>query len=197
MLRACLNTTCICLWINDFMCCIHVFLPLWSINAPDMPVDMYFNVWGRLCQQNIFKFIKQRNHLEILWYSCYNTLSHHSHCSMRGLKCCLINFPEKQKAGIRKVSQPSNCQQTPGGVGGLASPSTSDRKSATCAAIFALFRQEKLPYTNERPVERLVVRPVRECKASTKCLQHFVDTLKAGIRKVSQPSCIYRTRWFS
>ena len=64
-----------------------------------------------------------------------------------------------------------------GGVGGPAGPSTSDRKSATCAAIFVRFRQKSLPYTNERPGERLAVRPVSECISSTKCLWHFVDTL--------------------
>ena len=66
---------------------------------------------------------------------------------------------------------------------------TVNRKSATCAAIFALFRQEKLPYTNERPGGPLVARPVSECKSSKKCLQHFFDTL-------SSPNVFYRSDCF-
>ena len=73
-----------------------------------------------------------------------------------------------------------------GGVGGAAAPSTLDRKSATCAAIFVLFRQEKLPYTNERPGERLAVRPVSECKTSTKGLRHFVDALGFFMKLVEE-----------
>nr|MBR4280655.1 hypothetical protein [Clostridia bacterium] len=40
---------------------------------------------------------------------------------------------------------------------------TVNRKSATCAAIFAHFRQEKLPYTSKRPGGWFTNRPVREC----------------------------------
>ena len=49
-----------------------------------------------------------------------------------------------------------------------------------------LFRQEKLPYTNERPGERLAVRPVSECKTSTKGLRHFVDALGFFMKLVEE-----------
>ena len=92
----------------------------------------------------------------------------------RGFSSSSKQHEERMFLRVQTINNPK------GGVGGPAGPSTSDRKSATCAAIFARFRQKSLPYTNERPGERLAVRPVSECIPSTKYLWYFVDTLKAA-----------------
>ena len=92
----------------------------------------------------------------------------------RGFSSSSKQHEERMFLRVQTINKPK------GGVGGPAGPSTSDRTSATCAAISARFRQKSFPYTNERPGERLAVRPVSECISSTKCLWHFVDTLHPG-----------------
>ena len=108
--------------------------------------------------------------------------------SRKSSACCRIN--KKVCPALHESRTRSDYQQTKGGVGGLASPSTFNRKPASPFGAFKrgeapvrrFSKQSEglLPYTNERPGERRSRSTSERVQNSTKWLCHFVDTLSVS-----------------
>ena len=120
--------------------------------------------------------------------------------SRKSSACCRIN--KKVCPALHESRTRSDYQQTKGGVGGLASPSTFNRKPASPFGAFKrgeapvrrFSKQSEglLPYTNERPGERRSRSTSERVQNSTKWLCYFVDTLSVSCwEKESRTRCFH------